>query len=163
MLGFIVLYVSSRAVMNDRGGTRLTGEESLQAVVDVVPGVIGLGGNSHRQDESHHRRQANARRIAWFKSHHHNSSSVLGRTLNKTIHIVSRKVDFFCRRRHRTEVTEATEGVDFAGRSFHWPAVCSPSAMAIGGDPGVGPIALRLAPTVERPEPYFFHRSRPAT
>jgi hypothetical protein len=95
MLGFIVLYVSSRAVMNDRGGARLTGEESLQAVVDVVPGVIGLGGNSHRQDESHHRRQANARRIASFKSHDHNSSSVLSRRLNKTIHIVSRKVDFF--------------------------------------------------------------------
>jgi hypothetical protein len=95
MLGFIVLYVSSRAVMNDRGGARLTGEESLQAVVDVVPSVITLGGNSHRQDESHHRRQANARRIASFKSHDHNSSSVLSRTLNKTIHIVSRKVDFF--------------------------------------------------------------------
>jgi hypothetical protein len=94
MLGFIVLYVASRAVMNDRGGARLTGEESLQAVVDVVPGVIGLGGNSHRQDESHHRRQANARRIASFKSHDHNSSSGLSRTLNKTIHIVSRKVDF---------------------------------------------------------------------
>jgi hypothetical protein len=75
VFGFIVLYVSSRAVMNDRGGARLTSEESLQAVVDVVPGVIGLGGNCHRQDESHHRRQANARRIASFKSHDHNSSS----------------------------------------------------------------------------------------
>src|SRR5271170_3725903 len=148
MLGFIVLYVSSRAVMNDRGGARLTGEESLQAVVDIVPSVIGLGGNSHRQDESHHRRQANARRIASFKSHDHNSSSVLSRTLNKTIHIVSRKVDFFVEKGNAQRSRRPPEGIDFAGRSFRWP-----SAMAIGDDPGVGPIALRLVPTVERPEP----------
>jgi hypothetical protein len=71
MTGLIVLHVSPRTVMNDGGGAWLTSEESLQAVVDVVPSVIGLGGNSHRQDESHHRRQAKARRIASFKAHYH--------------------------------------------------------------------------------------------
>jgi hypothetical protein len=89
MSGFVVLDVSSGAVMNNRGGAWLTGEESLQTVVNVVPGVVGLGGKSHRQDESHYRRQANARRIASFKAHHYNSSSVSGGTLNKTIDIVS--------------------------------------------------------------------------
>jgi hypothetical protein len=162
MLGFIVFYVASRVVMNDRGGAWFTGEESLQAVVDVVPGVIGLGGNSHRQDESHRRHQANAQRIASFKSHDNNSSSVLQDVKQNNPYRLE-KSRFFCRRRHRTEVTEATEGVDFAERSFCWPAVYSPSAMAIGDDPGVVPIALRLVPTVERPEPYFFHRSRATT
>ena len=95
MIGFLVLDVPSRAVMNDWSGARLSGEESLQTVVNVVPSVIGLGGNSHCQDESHHRREANTRRIASFKAHYHNSSSVLRRTLNKTINVVSRKVEFF--------------------------------------------------------------------
>jgi hypothetical protein len=163
MLGLSVLYVSSRGVMNDRGGARLTSEESLQAVVDVVPGVIGLGGNCHRQDESYHRRQANARRIASFKSHDHNSSSGIEQDVKQNNPHRLEKSRLFCRRRHRTEVTEATEGVDFAGRSFRWLAACSPSAMAIGDDPGVAPIALQLVPTVERPKPYFFHGSQPAT
>src|SRR5580704_6474993 len=116
MLSFIVLYVSSRAVMNDRGGARLTGEESLQAVVDVVPSVIGLGGNSHRQDESHRRRQANAPRIASFKFHDHNSSSVLSRTLNKTIYTVSRKVDFLSNWRRSFSFA----GGLFAAGYGHW-------------------------------------------
>jgi hypothetical protein len=123
MFGLIVLYVSSRAVMNDRGGARLTSEEPLQTVVDVVPGVIGLGGYSHRQDENHHRRQANARRIASFRAHHHSSSSVLRKTLNKTINIVSPKVDFLSKKAsHRGH--GGHRGVDFAGWSGRWVAIC---------------------------------------
>ncbi len=147
MFGFIVLYVSFCAVMNDRGGARLTCKESFQTVVDVVPSVIGLGGNSHRQDESHHRRQANARRIASFKTHDHNSSSVFSTTLNKTIDIVSRKVDFLSNYRP----------------PFRGLAIGLLPAMATGDDPEVAPTAQRLGSIAGRPDPYFFSRSRAAT
>jgi hypothetical protein len=39
-------------MMNGWGGTWFARKESSQTVIDVVPGVIGLGGNSDKQDES---------------------------------------------------------------------------------------------------------------
>ena len=38
-------------MMNNRGSARLAGEESFQAVIDVVPSVIGLRRNSHHHDD----------------------------------------------------------------------------------------------------------------
>ena len=48
-LVFSIVFGSPSAVMNGRGGARLASEESLQTMIDVVPGVIGLGGNSDHQ------------------------------------------------------------------------------------------------------------------
>jgi hypothetical protein len=57
-------------MMNGWGGTWFARKESSQTVIDVVPGVIGLGGNSRaHQDERQHRDQANARQMPLIKAH----------------------------------------------------------------------------------------------
>ena len=79
-------------MMNGRGGARLASEESLQTMIDVVPGVIGVGGNSDYQDESQDRRQADAGQIPSINTHGDNPSSVFSATLKKRINIVSLKI-----------------------------------------------------------------------
>ena len=147
MIRFLVLFVPSGAVMDDRGGARLTREESLQTVVDVVPSILGLGGDSHHQDESQHRSQANAQQTASFKAHCNNSSSVFGPTLSKTIIVGPHKAKF-CRTR---------------AFFYRLSTLFSRTAMATGGDPGVALVGLRLASIVGRPRPYCFFRSHAAT
>ena len=69
MISFIVVQGSSYAVMNGGGRTGLTGEEFPQTVIDVVPGIIGWGGNNDHQDEGHHQCEANARQMSSIKAH----------------------------------------------------------------------------------------------
>jgi hypothetical protein len=82
----------SSAVMNSRRGTWLASEESLQTVIDVVPGVIGLDGNTDNHEESQYRRQANTGQIPSINTHGDNPSSVFSPTLNKRINNVSPEI-----------------------------------------------------------------------
>jgi hypothetical protein len=79
-------------MMNGRGGARFASEEPLQTMIDVVPGVIGVGGNRDRQDESEDRRQANAGQIPSINTHGDNPSSIFSAMLKKRINIVSLKI-----------------------------------------------------------------------
>jgi hypothetical protein len=85
---------SLAAVMNDWSRTWFAGEESLQTVKDIVPGVIGLRGNSREQDNSKRRPQAKARQKASVKTHSYNPSSVFCPTLSKRTNLVSQKLEF---------------------------------------------------------------------
>ena len=80
--------------MNDWSRTWFAGEESLQTVKDIVPGVIGLRGNSREQDNSKRRPQAKARQKASVKTHSYNPSSVFCPTLSKRTNLVSQKLEF---------------------------------------------------------------------
>jgi hypothetical protein len=77
---------------NGWGGTRLASEEFPQVMIDVVPGVIGLGGNSDHHDKSQDRRQANAGQIPSINAHGDNPSSVFSATLKKRTNIVSLEI-----------------------------------------------------------------------
>jgi hypothetical protein len=84
MIGLFASFGSSDPMMNGSGGTWFARKEPSQTVIDVVPGVIGLGGNSRaHQDERQHRHQANARQMPSIKAHCNNSSSVFSPALSK--------------------------------------------------------------------------------
>src|ERR1700729_1222100 len=103
---------------DDRGGTWFAGEESLQTMIDVVPGVVGLRRRSQNREENQRRDQSHAWHISSVKTHGNNPSSVFDPTLRKRI-IPVQLGNFISNSRN------------------HQP-------MATGFDPGAAPIALPL-------------------
>ena len=122
-------------MMNNRSGAWLTGEESLQTVIDIVPGVVGLGGNSDQQDESQYRRQAEAQQMPSIKTHCSSSSSVFSRDVKE---------------KNRCRQPENFTRHPWPFEDFQ--------AMATGADQGVAPVERRLLPVAGQPRTYSSFR-----